>query len=229
MKACHRPRNGAGRGRRSILLPRAGGGQQTHCPRGAPTKPVASPGAAMSDPNALEPWQWAEEHWRRLAGPRPCRPVACGRNPGPAAPAALWRSPSTRTTRPTNCATAASPSDACRGASTAIGSGVPRILKLLEKYGVRATFFVPAVTALLYPDEQRRVIAEGHEIGIHGWIHELNSVLPDARARSPDARRRDAGEDHRGAAGGHAHAFLGLQPAHARHREGDGPALRFTR
>jgi peptidoglycan/xylan/chitin deacetylase (PgdA/CDA1 family) len=26
--------------------------------------------------------------------------------------------------------------------------------------------------------KQRRVIAEGHEIGIHGWIHELNSVLP---------------------------------------------------
>ena len=31
-----------------------------------------------------------------------------------------------------------------------------------------------AVAALLHPDEQRRVIAEGHEIGIHGWIHELN-------------------------------------------------------
>ena len=56
--------------------------------------------------------------------------------------------------------------------------GVPRILKLLEKYGVQATFYVPAVAALLHPDEQRRVIAEGHEIGIHGWIHELNSVLP---------------------------------------------------
>jgi peptidoglycan-N-acetylglucosamine deacetylase len=34
-------------------------------------------------------------------------------------------------------------------------------------------------TRLLYPDEQRRVIAEGHEIGLHGWIHELNSVLPE--------------------------------------------------
>jgi peptidoglycan/xylan/chitin deacetylase (PgdA/CDA1 family) len=52
--------------------------------------------------------------------------------------------------------------------------GVPRILKLLERSAVPATFFVPAVTALLYPDEQRRVIAEGHEIGLHGWIHELN-------------------------------------------------------
>jgi peptidoglycan/xylan/chitin deacetylase (PgdA/CDA1 family) len=56
--------------------------------------------------------------------------------------------------------------------------GVPRILKLLDKYQVKASFYVPAVTALLHPDEQRRVVAEGHEIGIHGWIHELNSVLP---------------------------------------------------
>jgi peptidoglycan/xylan/chitin deacetylase (PgdA/CDA1 family) len=56
--------------------------------------------------------------------------------------------------------------------------GIPRIRKLLEKHDVKATFYVPAVTALLYPDEQRALVAEGHEIGIHGWIHELNSVLP---------------------------------------------------
>ena len=48
---------------------------------------------------------------------------------------------------------------------------------MLKKYEVPATFYVPAVAALLYPDEQRQVIAEGHEIGIHSWIHELNSVL----------------------------------------------------
>ncbi len=54
---------------------------------------------------------------------------------------------------------------------------MPRILRLLAGYGIPATFFVPAVIAKLYPDEQRRVIAEGHEIGIHGWIHERNSNL----------------------------------------------------
>ena len=42
----------------------------------------------------------------------------------------------------------------------------------------QACFFVPAVVALLYPDEQRAVVDEGHEIGIHGWIHELTSQLP---------------------------------------------------
>ena len=76
--------------------------------------------------------------------------------------------------------------------------GVPRILALLEKYGVPATFYVPAVAALLHPDEQRRVVAEGHEIGIHGWIHELNSVLPyeaerDLMFRSADTLEKITG------------------------------------
>jgi peptidoglycan-N-acetylglucosamine deacetylase len=76
--------------------------------------------------------------------------------------------------------------------------GMPRILALLAKHGVKATFYVPAVVALLYPDEQRRVIAEGHEIGVHGWIHELNSILAydaerDLMFRSIDALERTAG------------------------------------
>ena len=54
---------------------------------------------------------------------------------------------------------------------------VPRILKILAKHSVPATFYVPGVAALLHPDEQRQVVAEGHEIGIHSWIHELNSTL----------------------------------------------------
>ena len=54
----------------------------------------------------------------------------------------------------------------------------PADSRILEEYEVKACFYAPAVTALLHADEQRRVVAEGHEIGIHGWIHELNSVLP---------------------------------------------------
>ena len=61
---------------------------------------------------------------------------------------------------------------------------MPKILELLKKTQVPATFFVPAVAALLHPDEQRRVIAEGHEIGLHGWIHELNSILPEKDERA---------------------------------------------
>ena len=69
---------------------------------------------------------------------------------------------------------------------------------MLQKYDVRASFYVPAVTALLYPDEQRSVAADGHEIGIHGWIHELNSVLPyeaerDLMLRSADVLEKTIG------------------------------------
>jgi peptidoglycan/xylan/chitin deacetylase (PgdA/CDA1 family) len=69
--------------------------------------------------------------------------------------------------------------------------GVPRILAILKNFGVRASFFVPAVTALLYPDEQRRVVAEGHEVGIHGWIHERNSELPYEAERELQMRSAD--------------------------------------
>jgi peptidoglycan/xylan/chitin deacetylase (PgdA/CDA1 family) len=69
--------------------------------------------------------------------------------------------------------------------------GVPRILEILARHAVPASFFVPAVSALLHPDEQRRVVGEGHEIGIHGWIHELNSVLDEASERDLMLRARD--------------------------------------
>jgi len=60
---------------------------------------------------------------------------------------------------------------------------VPRILEMLRRHGIRATFFVPAVVALLHPDEQRRVVDEGHELAMHGWIHEMTSELSPAVER----------------------------------------------
>jgi peptidoglycan/xylan/chitin deacetylase (PgdA/CDA1 family) len=69
--------------------------------------------------------------------------------------------------------------------------GVPRIAALLERLDVRATFFVPAVTALIHPEEQRALIAAGHEIGLHGWIHELNTALPPEAERELMFRAAD--------------------------------------
>jgi peptidoglycan/xylan/chitin deacetylase (PgdA/CDA1 family) len=59
-------------------------------------------------------------------------------------------------------------------------AAIPRILALLDKYNIPATFFVPAVSALLHPEEIDAIVAKGrHEIGIHGWIHERNSLLSE--------------------------------------------------
>ncbi len=145
----------------------------------------------------LEPWQWPEEHWRRLvdrvrAGPK-LRPRQW---PGGARCAVALSFDSDHET------------NELRDGGKSIGRmswgqygarvAVPRILGLLERHGVKATFYVPAVTALIHPDEQRRIIAEGHEIGIHGWIHELNSVLPyeaerDLMLRSADTLEKICG------------------------------------
>ena len=45
--------------------------------------------------------------------------------------------------------------------------GTPRILKILDHHRVPATFFMPAVSAMINPEEARAVADAGHEIGIH--------------------------------------------------------------
>jgi peptidoglycan-N-acetylglucosamine deacetylase len=145
----------------------------------------------------LEPWQWPEAHWRKLVNQ-----VRAGRSYRPQ----RWK-------HGARCAFALSfdsdhDTNELRDGGKSIGRmawgqygnrvGVPRILALLKRHDVCATFFVPAVAALIYPDEQRRVVDEGHEIGIHSWIHELNSVLPydaerDLMLRAADTLEKIAG------------------------------------
>ena len=145
----------------------------------------------------LEPWQWPEEHWRRLVGHvRAGRPYRPDRWKGGARCAVALSFDSDHET------------NELREGGKSFGrmswgqygprQGVPRILEILKRHAVPATFYVPAVAALLHPDEQRRVIAEGHEIGIHSWIHELNSVLSydaerDIMLRSAEALEKITG------------------------------------
>jgi len=65
-----------------------------------------------------------------------------------------------------------------------------RLLALLDKHQIKASFFVPAVVAKLYPETIRQIISRGHEIGIHGWIHERNSLLTEEQER--DLMRQSA-------------------------------------
>jgi peptidoglycan/xylan/chitin deacetylase (PgdA/CDA1 family) len=55
--------------------------------------------------------------------------------------------------------------------------GVPRILSLLSEHRIPATFFIPAVASQLHPGEARQCVEAGHEVGVHGWIHERNTLL----------------------------------------------------
>jgi peptidoglycan-N-acetylglucosamine deacetylase len=55
--------------------------------------------------------------------------------------------------------------------------GSKRILDLLARHSIPASFYMPAVSALLHPDEARSYAADGHELGLHGWIHERNMRL----------------------------------------------------
>lgn len=77
-------------------------------------------------------------------------------------------------------------------------TGLPRILAMLERHDVRATFFCPGYTAERYPDLLRRVRDAGHEIAHHGYLHEaMAGISPELEAeildRGLDALERVAG------------------------------------
>jgi peptidoglycan/xylan/chitin deacetylase (PgdA/CDA1 family) len=58
--------------------------------------------------------------------------------------------------------------------------GLPRVLRMLDRQQIPASFYIPAVSGLLHPAMIDEIQAAGrHEIGIHGWIHELLPALDD--------------------------------------------------
>lgn len=54
---------------------------------------------------------------------------------------------------------------------------MPRILGLFREFGIRQTFFIPAWCIERYPEVIEAVLADGHEIGHHGYIHEHPNEL----------------------------------------------------
>ncbi len=51
-----------------------------------------------------------------------------------------------------------------------------RILEILDRYGVKATFFVVGRTGEADQERMRRIVAAGHAIGMHSWSHDYNKV-----------------------------------------------------
>ena len=69
--------------------------------------------------------------------------------------------------------------------------GVPELLRLLDRRGLPATFFVPGRVAEMHPDRVRDIVAAGHEVGAHGYTHRSPTAL--SRAEEED----ELGEDRR--------------------------------
>ncbi|OAP64882.1 hypothetical protein AYL99_00854 [Fonsecaea erecta] len=78
--------------------------------------------------------------------------------------------------------TPASATDVSRGVFGAT-FGTDRLLKLWDKYNIKTTWFVPAHTAVSFPDAVRKVRDAGHEIGLHGWTHEYVTTLDEEQQR----------------------------------------------
>lgn len=63
------------------------------------------------------------------------------------------------------------PHEEWAGKDLRVEQNVDRLLELLDRYGVKATFFTLGWVAERLPHLVRRVAAQGHEIASHGWSH----------------------------------------------------------
>jgi len=72
--------------------------------------------------------------------------------------------------------------------------GLPRILRLLDKHRIPASFFIPAVSDVLHPQMIRDILVSGrHEVAVHGWIHE---ALPSLENEAEEQRLLDQAIAH---------------------------------
>ena len=55
--------------------------------------------------------------------------------------------------------------------------GIPRLLTLLERRGIKATWFAPGHSVETFPEQMEAVVAAGHELGCHGYSHENPSAM----------------------------------------------------
>jgi peptidoglycan-N-acetylglucosamine deacetylase len=59
--------------------------------------------------------------------------------------------------------------------------GVPRILRMLKRLDLKATFFVPCWVLEKHIDIIQQVVADGHEVGYHGYLHEVPDTIEEER------------------------------------------------
>ncbi|HRO58753.1 MAG TPA: polysaccharide deacetylase [Burkholderiaceae bacterium] len=95
-----------------------------------------------------------------------------------------------------------SPSDIQRGV-WAGEVGVPRLLKLFERKGMKTSWFIPGHSIETFPDQVRMIVDAGHEIGAHGYTHENPVAMTPAQeeavlVRSIELIEKFSGKSPRG-------------------------------
>jgi peptidoglycan/xylan/chitin deacetylase (PgdA/CDA1 family) len=71
-------------------------------------------------------------------------------------------------------------------------TGLPRLMDVLGRHNIKATFFVPGKVAESYPEALLRIVEQGHEIGCRGYENENLALLTPAKQREVILRGRQA-------------------------------------
>jgi len=84
------------------------------------------------------------------------------------------------------------------GLDRSLAEGLPNLLALLARRGVRASFFVEGWNGVQHAAAVAEIVARGHELGCHGWLHERWCDLDAEREgellrRATEALTRAAG------------------------------------
>ncbi len=61
-----------------------------------------------------------------------------------------------------------------------------KILKILKRNGIKATFFLIGSNAEKYPDIVKKIAADGHTIGVHCYNHDYKKIYKSTKAYTSD-------------------------------------------
>jgi len=90
-----------------------------------------------------------------------------------------------------------SPSDIQRGVFAG-EVGTIRLLNLFRKYNLKTSFFIPGHSIETFPDQVKRIVDEGHEIGAHGYLHENPIAMTPTQEEAVLVRCIELIEKHAG-------------------------------
>jgi len=82
-----------------------------------------------------------------------------------------------------------------RGAESRLEEGVDALLRLMAENEAQGTFFILGPVAESYPRLVQRIDREGHEVGCHGWSHDLLYEMKPERMREETKRATGIIED----------------------------------